>query len=209
MRKEERRQSELPPGKREQILAGARTLFREQGFERTSVDAIAARAQVSKATIYNHFRSKEALFLATFGTETAQVREKFLSLLETPSGDIRADLHRIGEQLLRLVTSSSNVCRYRVVTAESARFPELGRALFACSVQVGQAQMARFFAQAGELGFLEVGDPAEAAVDFGSLCTHELSRMLHLGVVDEVSEEMIAGHVQRGVRTFLRAYLPR
>src|SRR5690606_36498040 len=69
------KQPDLPPAKREQILQGAKALFRELGFERASVDAIAAEAGVSKATIYNHFRSKEALFLSAYGAETARVRE--------------------------------------------------------------------------------------------------------------------------------------
>ena len=38
-----------------QILSGARAVFAELGYERGSVDEAAARAGVSKATVYNHF----------------------------------------------------------------------------------------------------------------------------------------------------------
>jgi TetR/AcrR family transcriptional regulator of autoinduction and epiphytic fitness len=48
--------------KREAIAQAAIDEFRDNGFEVTSMDRIAARAGVSKRTVYNHFPSKEALF---------------------------------------------------------------------------------------------------------------------------------------------------
>ncbi len=50
--------------KREAILQAAITEFRQNGFEATSMDKIAATAAVSKRTVYNHFPSKEELFSA-------------------------------------------------------------------------------------------------------------------------------------------------
>jgi AcrR family transcriptional regulator len=45
------------------ILAGARTLFAERGFEATSIDDIALAAGVTKGAVYHHFASKEAVFI--------------------------------------------------------------------------------------------------------------------------------------------------
>jgi TetR/AcrR family transcriptional regulator of autoinduction and epiphytic fitness len=50
--------------KREAILQAAITEFRLHGFEATSMDKIAATAEVSKRTVYNHFPSKDDLFAA-------------------------------------------------------------------------------------------------------------------------------------------------
>ncbi|MFC3532058.1 TetR/AcrR family transcriptional regulator [Vogesella facilis] len=47
--------------KRRAILDAARRAFRENGVQATSMDALAAMAEVSKRTVYNHFKSKEAL----------------------------------------------------------------------------------------------------------------------------------------------------
>lgn len=47
------------PGTRDRILRAAYRLFYRQGFSRVSVDAIAARAEVTKRTIYYHFKSKD------------------------------------------------------------------------------------------------------------------------------------------------------
>ena len=52
------------PGKREAILAAARTMFLEQGYNGASMDAIATAAGVSKLTVYSHFGDKESLFNA-------------------------------------------------------------------------------------------------------------------------------------------------
>lgn len=52
----------LTDRKREAIVQAAIAEFRNNGFEVTSMDRIAARAEVSKRTVYNHFPSKEELF---------------------------------------------------------------------------------------------------------------------------------------------------
>ena len=48
-------------GRREQILAAARAVLAEHGYERTTVSQIATRAQVAQGTFYLYFPSKEAL----------------------------------------------------------------------------------------------------------------------------------------------------
>ncbi|EPN63565.1 TetR family transcriptional regulator, partial [Pseudomonas syringae pv. actinidiae ICMP 19096] len=52
----------LTDQKRESIVQAAIAEFGDRGFEITSMDRIAARAEVSKRTVYNHFPSKEELF---------------------------------------------------------------------------------------------------------------------------------------------------
>lgn len=48
--------------RREQLLQVGRSLFAEKGFDATSVEEIAARAQVSKPVVYEHFGGKEGLY---------------------------------------------------------------------------------------------------------------------------------------------------
>jgi TetR/AcrR family transcriptional regulator of autoinduction and epiphytic fitness len=52
----------LTERKREAIVQAAIVEFRANGFEATSVDKVATRAEVSKRTLYNHFASKDDLF---------------------------------------------------------------------------------------------------------------------------------------------------
>ncbi|WP_193161772.1 TetR/AcrR family transcriptional regulator [Microbulbifer hainanensis] len=73
--------------KRQAILEAAKRAFQEQGVQNTSMDELAALAQVSKRTVYNHFASKEALIMELIGTLWQQATQ-------TPSGayDSAADL---------------------------------------------------------------------------------------------------------------------
>lgn len=52
----------LTDRKRVAVVSAAIEEFLAAGFDATSMDRIAARANVSKRTVYNHFPSKEALF---------------------------------------------------------------------------------------------------------------------------------------------------
>lgn len=55
--------------RREQLIGVARSLFAERGFEGTSVEEIAAKAQVSKPVVYEHFGGKEGLYAVVVDRE--------------------------------------------------------------------------------------------------------------------------------------------
>jgi TetR/AcrR family transcriptional regulator len=70
------------PRLRERVLESAEKLFAEKGFERASIDEIAARARVGKGSVYRLFASKEELYIATviqgYSDLSAAVAEKML-----------------------------------------------------------------------------------------------------------------------------------
>lgn len=70
------------------VLEAATELFAERGIDGTSVDAIAAAAGVSKATVYKHWADKEALCMDVL----VHVHELDAGPPEIDSGDLRADL---------------------------------------------------------------------------------------------------------------------
>jgi AcrR family transcriptional regulator len=55
--------------RREQLIAVGRSLFAEKGFEGTSVEEIAAKAEVSKPVVYEHFGGKEGLYAVVVDRE--------------------------------------------------------------------------------------------------------------------------------------------
>lgn len=61
---------------RTRILDAAYGLFWRAGFERASVDEIAARAKVTKRTLYYHFRSKDDLLAAVLEQSSALALER-------------------------------------------------------------------------------------------------------------------------------------
>jgi AcrR family transcriptional regulator len=55
--------------RREQLLDVSRSLFAERGFEGTSIEEIAARANVSKPVVYEHFGGKEGIYAVVVDRE--------------------------------------------------------------------------------------------------------------------------------------------
>ena len=55
--------------RREQLIEVSRSLFADRGFEGTSVEEIAAQAQVSKPVVYEHFGGKEGLYAVVVDRE--------------------------------------------------------------------------------------------------------------------------------------------
>lgn len=108
---------------REHILWVAKGVFLELGFERTTMDVVAARAKTSKRSLYAYFASKEKLFLAVIDL----VRGLFLSKLKTPgehSSNPPDALVLFCGRYLEILLYEANVQMCRVCMAETARFPE-------------------------------------------------------------------------------------
>lgn len=203
-----RRGPELSPAKRRQILDGARRAFTEHGFQRTSVDEVAHLAGVSKATVYNHFSDKEALFVASCLDVSEQLRDRIAELLSAPSGQVELDLQRVGEHFLETVLEPAAVALHRIMVAEVGRLPELGQTLYDHVVCTMNQTMAAYLQRLSETGALQVDDPGFASRQFLALCQVDLAIQCQLGITARVPRDMIRTAVAQAVRTFLRAFRP-
>ena len=72
--------------RREQLIAVARGLFAERGFDATSVEEVAARAQVSKPVVYEHFGGKEGLYAVVVDREITTISAAISSAITDPAG---------------------------------------------------------------------------------------------------------------------------
>lgn len=70
--------------RRAQLLTIGRQVFAEKGFEGASVEEVAARAQVSKPVVYEHFGGKEGLYAVVVDRETQALLEAITGALEQP-----------------------------------------------------------------------------------------------------------------------------
>jgi TetR/AcrR family transcriptional repressor of mexJK operon len=193
--------------KRRQILAGARRAFCEMGFERASVDLIAAEAGVSKATVYNHFHDKKALFVACYSEQADELREGVHRALQgEPAGELEPALQAVGEQLLALLLTPAIVSLYRYTSAEAARFPEIGQILFDRGPAVLRDKIAGYLQRWAERGALRLDDPRAAAQDFLMLCHGDLVIRAQLGILQYPAGDDVGRTVARAVAVFLRAY---
>src|SRR5882757_8402023 len=74
--------------KHDAIAAAALVLFARDGYERTSVDAIAAEAGVSKRTVYSHYGDKENLFLLVLRETYDVMRDRVRNIVDRNLRDV-------------------------------------------------------------------------------------------------------------------------
>jgi TetR/AcrR family transcriptional repressor of mexJK operon len=114
---------------RNRILEAATELFLTEGYGSTSVEAVAGRAGISKRTFYYRFDNKAALFAAVVHRIIEQIRPPAeVPLLQGTT--LHEILRRLAGFILRAALSPQAVALHRLVTAESARFPNLVRAVY-------------------------------------------------------------------------------
>jgi AcrR family transcriptional regulator len=81
------------PDTRARIAAAARAMFAERGFDRTSVRAVAAAAEVDPALVHHYFGTKQRLFLEAVDFPI----DVFRAVEAVHAGDVE----RLGERLVR------------------------------------------------------------------------------------------------------------
>lgn len=101
--------------RREQLIAVARTLFSERGFEGAAIEEVAARAQVSKPVVYEHFGGKEGLYAVVVDREVQTLLAMMRSSLT--SGTPRILLEQAALALLTYV--ETNPQGFRILVRDS------------------------------------------------------------------------------------------
>jgi TetR/AcrR family transcriptional repressor of mexJK operon len=200
---------DAPAGsKQAQILEAAGGLFLDQGFGATSMDAVARRAGVSKATLYAHFSGKEELFSAIIGGECGK-QARLFEATASDGADLRQALMEIGHGFLTLLLSPKATAMYRVVVAEAGRFPELGHAFFRSGPDIVKRRIRSFLEEAGRRGQLALPDPGRAAEHLIGMLMTPVHGHRVLGIAERPpSEAELDDVVRSAVDAFLRAYAP-
>ena len=120
------------PGKRAAILDAAKRMFVSHGFERVSMDQIAAEAGVSKLTVYSHFGDKDRLFAEAVRAHCEQGMPTSLFVGE-PGAPLRERLTVIGSAFFSMIMTPEAIAGHRVL----------------CSPQVATSAMPAMFWEAG------------------------------------------------------------
>lgn len=101
------------------ILDAAAALILAHGFDNMTVDDVAARAHVGKATVYRRWAKKEDLAVAAMG-------QLYDAQMPTPdTGNIETDLREAFAQVLAFANSAQGSAYIRTCIAESVRDPRI------------------------------------------------------------------------------------
>ena len=104
--------------RREQLVMIARELFAEKGFEGTSVEEIAARAEVSKPVVYEHFGGKEGAYAVVVNRETKALHDAIRAALTTPEASSRELLERGAMAMLDYIEACPD--GFRILSRDSS-----------------------------------------------------------------------------------------
>ena len=196
----------IPPtgreGKRDSILEAARKVFMEVGFGAASMDSIANAAKVSKQTVYNHFGSKEELFAAMI---RYWVDQKLTVFSETAKhGNPEDTLRAIAHNFLDHDNAEQRVSMYRILMAESPRFPELGNIFYKAGPAVVRRFLADYLADQHKRGILRVDNPVLAAEQFFGML-NGCQFKAQLGIEPLPNKQAVDTYIEHAVTLMIRA----
>lgn len=198
--------------KRHTILAAGRALFLSNGYQGTSVDQIAASAEVSKQTVYKHFGDKQELLLAIVNSVLETTVTPFLGRIAAlaDTTDLQSDLTDLAADYLRAVLQEPVVQLRRLVVGEANRVPALAAQYYEQAPARTLAAFADCFSRLHDRGLLKVPEPALAAEHFAFLIVGRcIDQALFCGGPQVLSGIDVDGYVRAGVDVFLAAYQAR
>ncbi len=195
--------------KREAIVDVARQVFFEEGYAAASMSSIAARLGGSKGTLYNYFKSKEALFEAYIEHACGQWRAWVFDLPDDDAAggaDIEAVLTDLGERFLGHLVTESAIRLLQLVIAEAQRAPELAHIFYDAGPGGGIARLTAYLEAAKAAGHIDPTDCRMAAQQFLSLCRGHLYFRYSLNLIPRPTPAEIKAEVGRAVALFLGGY---
>ncbi|MGZ4493773.1 MAG: TetR/AcrR family transcriptional regulator [Nocardioides sp.] len=141
------------------ITNAAAELMLHRGFDRMTVDDVAARAGVGKATVYRRWPSKDDLAVAAMGTLFAA------EIPEPDTGTLAEDLRLSYQHVLVFLNSPEGAAFLRMSIAESVRDERIA-ALYRESTQRREAEARRTFERARERGEVRPDADLDLAVQW-------------------------------------------
>lgn len=189
--------------RRKAITGTAWEVFRENGFERTTMSEISDRVGGSKATLYSYFKSKEELFAAALQQAMAARSDEAFERV-TGAGELRERLVGFASAYLEARLTPDMISAERAMMTEADR-SDLGEVMRAQFIVPHYRRLAAVLEQEMAAGRLRRAAPYTAALHFHGLIEADIiERGMHGDRT--VTAEQIEAAVKDGVEAFLRAY---
>ena len=190
--------------KREKLLQIAEQLFLENGYEGVSVDEVTRRAGGSKTNIYSYFGGKEGLFVAVMEHLVAG-RLQQLRAIRLSDLSLEEALKKFARTFVHVILDPQAQAFYRLIVAESVRFPQVGRAWFAAGLESTYSAVETYLEAQQRSGRLKPGNPRRAALFLDMIIFDVYARTL-LQVSPRPARAELEKLVGDAVDTFLHGY---
>ncbi len=132
-----------------QVMRVGMKMFLDKGFANTTIDGIAARASISKATFYSRFKSKEALLEACIADFAVRRAPRRLDA-ESMALPFEERINRLSDHILDMMLAPETIKLERLATAESYRFPQIAHIANSMGTERGQEVIRWFLEDAVE-----------------------------------------------------------
>jgi len=156
-----RRRKTARPG---EIVSAAIEVFAERGFAAAKLEDIAARAGVSKGSIYLYFDTKADLFEAVVRDAVAPNVRSAIGLLEQQDGPLTELAPALLARMAAVIETTRLGGVAKLVIGESQNFPELARIWLEVVIEPALGALTAAVARAQARGEVRAGDPRLYAV---------------------------------------------
>ncbi|MGH9663845.1 MAG: TetR/AcrR family transcriptional regulator [Bryobacteraceae bacterium] len=174
----------------EQVLKAAARLFAERGLDATSMDAIAAAAGVSKATIYKHWQDKDALCIEVL----SRLRSDPAGMPPPSAGDVRGEVVALLEHSVRERRSGVQNRMMPHLVAYACRNPEFAKAWRTLVMEPSRARLAELLKRAIAEGQLRPGLDLDlsAALLTGPMMYRRVLGLMHAKTPHDMAQRVVA-----------------
>jgi TetR/AcrR family transcriptional repressor of mexJK operon len=124
------------------MLDAAKFLFLSEGYQNTSMDKVAARAKVTKQTIYRYFPSKAELFKAMLMRLSPKGRDYGFG-----DGDVREELEAFARSFVALHLTEERLGLFRLIISESPKVRELGKTFFEAAPSARKKSLSKYISE--------------------------------------------------------------
>ena len=192
--------------KRQELIKYATEMFLELGYEKASMNNLAKRSGSSKSTIYKHFRSRQALFIAVLDEK---LRDHLAPIenLDLTTLSIEEGLKLIGRTGIKVITSKDHINLCRIIYAEAERIPHVGKTYYEHGPERGMAGVAKYLSTMIEKGRIKCANPSMATEYFWGMILHKPMLDRYCGIRSPLTSQEQKNYVDKVVDSFISAFI--